>query len=85
MSPLKNPKCRDCNILPFCNDGCAWLAYCRTGDAFDTYMCDVVQGKRALEIMLKLYVMDRYMEKIKKEANTYKNLREEPNSVMING
>ena len=64
-NPIDNPKCRECNVLPFCNGGCAYYAYLRTGDAFKTFYCDPVQGKDALEISLRLYIIDKYREKLK--------------------
>ena len=53
--PLKNSACRKCSALPFCNGGCLYEAYRKTGNML-SICCDTVMGKDALESFIKLYV-----------------------------
>lgn len=58
-NPLRNKKCRECYALPYCNGGCLYEAYIRTGNMFTMY-CGSVQSKSGLEYMLKLYALTKY-------------------------
>lgn len=68
-NPLHYEKCRNCDILPFCGGGCFHEAYYRTGDPFNP-ICGFTFSKEVLEMVLKLYAIDRY-KKILEEKSIF--------------
>ncbi|MBO3840815.1 MAG: SPASM domain-containing protein [Candidatus Brockarchaeota archaeon] len=64
-NPIRDAKCSRCNVLPYCNGGCLYEAYCHTGNR-SNFVCGVLQGKEALESMLTLHVISMYKEKLVK-------------------
>ena len=65
--PLKNPVCRKCDTLPFCNGGCLYEAYRKTGNML-SICCDAVMDRDALGSFIKLYVLSNYVHRLKKEG-----------------
>jgi len=66
-NPLHFSRCRKCNILPYCNGGCLYESYFKIGDPFKI-ACGTVFGRETLKTIIKLYVMDRYKDILKKKG-----------------
>jgi uncharacterized protein len=60
MTPLPI-QCHGCSILPYCNGGCLYEAYYKTKNPFNI-VCGEIFSRQSLEILCKLYVIDRYKE-----------------------
>ena len=74
MQPIP-VKCRNCNILPYCNGGCLYEAYYMTKDPFNI-ICGGTFSRDSLEKIVKLYVIERY-RKILKEKGLWRKLVED--------
>lgn len=60
-NPLQFPGCRVCTFFPLCGGGCPMIAYARHG-TYETGGC--FETKHVLKDQLKLYLKQKYPEKI---------------------